>query len=75
MGRSLGFLRDAFSIVAIVLFALAGYLYWRGDDLPRASIDDGQRELTGMIVGRNSVSITVRNPTPHKIRVLGAGFC
>ena len=70
--RSLSWLLLGFSVV---LFAAAGYLYYVGDDAPGAVIDQTEREFPDLAVGPNTVYFTLRNPTQHAVRIVGAGYC
>ena len=75
MAKLHGILARLFFAIAIILFAWAAYLYWRGDDLPGASVEEPDREFASLPVGKNALVFKLNNPTRHTVRVIGYNFC
>ena len=61
--------------LSVVLFAAAGYLYYLDSDTHGAVIDQPDRAFPDLAVGPNTVHFTLRNPTRHPVRIVGASFC
>ena len=61
--------------LGLVLFAAAGYCYYLESDTHGAVIDETERALPNLAVGPNTVYFTLRNPTRHPVRIVGAGYC
>jgi len=61
--------------LSVALFAAAGVCYYLETDTFGAIIDETDREFPDMAVGPNTVHFTLRNPTRHTVRIVGAGYC
>jgi len=68
-------LPPVFLLIAVVLFAAAGYAYYYLDDAPGATIDEPDREFPALAVGHNETTLRLHNPTRHTVRVVGYQFC
>jgi hypothetical protein len=64
-----------FLVLSGVLFAAAGYMYYLENDAPGAVVDQTERAFPDLAVGSNTVHFTLRNPTQHPVRIVGAGYC
>jgi hypothetical protein len=64
-----------FFVVALILFGAAGYGYYLSTDTHGAVIDQPDRELTKIGVGKNEVRFKLQNPTMHTVRVVGCRVC
>ena len=71
----LRFLSFAWFLVAAVLIAAAGYSLWASADAPGAFIEDQDQPIVGADVVSNDVTYRLRNPTRHKVRVVGFTSC
>jgi hypothetical protein len=60
--------------IALILFGLSGYMYYIETDEPGA-VMESQREFADLSVGSHVVKIELKNPTRHKVRVVGCGTC
>lgn len=75
MVRLYGILAKLFFVLAVFLSAWAGYLYWRGDDLPGATVEEPDREFASLPVRKNAITFKLQNPTRHTVRLIGYNFC
>ena len=65
----------AFSLAGIALLGAAGYAYWLESDRPGAAIDQLDREFPALVVGENSITYRLHNPTRHPVRIVGCSSC
>ncbi len=76
MAKFLGFLSNICYATAVVLLAVAVYLWWTQEDAPGAMIDGPERTLTAVAPGSaTTVVYHLQNPTRHPVRVCGMAEC
>jgi hypothetical protein len=62
-------------LVSLSLFGAAGYAYYLTTDTSGAAIDEPDREVTHVSVGKNEMRFKLQNPTMHTVRVIGCQIC
>jgi hypothetical protein len=64
-----------FLLIGIALLAAAAYVYYLESDAPGVMVENAAREFPDLIVGTNTVTYRLHNPTRHTVRVVGSSFC
>jgi hypothetical protein len=64
-----------FFLTGVLLLGVAACAYYFEADAPGAIVEDSEREFPNLIVGANTVTYRLHNPTRHTVRVVGYSFC
>jgi hypothetical protein len=74
--KVLGWMSNTCCTAAVILFAVAFYLWWAQEDGPGAAIDEPERTLAAVTPGQvTPVIYYLKNPTRHPVRVCGLAEC